>query len=121
MSEIDWDVFEQSKYWSPVPGIEHNIVLSDWSMSNKLYRGKPKVVLTFRVVEVDGKQMPPDTEFNTGGNNALQFKPSVIYANERGEKYINVIIRRNNNNQYEVADFNLVNREVSRMQGKYRR
>lgn len=109
---IDWNVFE--KYWKPTQEVHHKVLLTDWDTEYKTFNNNEKMVLKFRVLNVDGEIMNNNVEFSCGGKNALQFKPIIIDAMKRGDNKIFVNIRAKGN-IYEVADMYIVNDILQKM------
>lgn len=103
MATIDWESF--SKFWTPEPGSEHRLILTNWQQTTGTFGGEERQKLTFDVWAIDNMELSRPKEFSVGGANAVKFRP-IIENNKTGE--IDVMIMRDKNNRYTIVDMALV-------------
>lgn len=120
-NEINWTAFQ--KYWTPTPGMEHDVVLANWLEDEKQFgkSSEKKIVLIFKVLQVQDEVFDPALEYTTSGNNALKFRSAIDAANRRGEDTIFVRILCKPDKKIEVVDMNVVNKVISGLNNKYKR
>lgn len=110
MKQIDFSVFE-GNFWKPEDEKDYVVELKNPRIEEKTFgeSSKPRTVITYDVVSVNGEVFSTTKEFSTGSRSFIEaVKPIHEKAVAQNKESYTVFLRRKNSKEYTLLDYAVV-------------